>query len=96
MINTIAFIHLSVLIKRHIWLYCSHTTVRLNTFEQRSLSLFIRRPTMGKTIGEPGWSVGVSAVETLRNGDFRLRNASPLNTTYPLESMLFVLPEQWF
>ena len=32
---------------------------------------------MGKTIGEPGWSVGVSAVKTLRNGDFRLRNASP-------------------
>ena len=57
----------------------SHATVTLNTFEQRSLSLFIRRPTMGKTIGEPGpgWSVGVSAVKTLRNGDFRLRNASP-------------------
>ena len=54
----------------------SHATVRLNTFEQRSLGLFIRRPTMGKTIGEPGWSVGVSAVKTLRNGDFRLRNAS--------------------
>ena len=31
----------------------SHATVRLNTFEQRSLSLCIRRPTMGKTIGEP-------------------------------------------
>ena len=55
----------------------SHATVRLNPFEQRSLSLFIRRTTMGKTIGEPGWSAGVSAVKTLRNGDFRLRNASP-------------------
>ena len=55
----------------------SHATVRLNIFEQRSLSLFIRRPTMGKTIGEPGWSVGVSAVKTLRNGGCRLRNASP-------------------
>ena len=55
----------------------SHATVRLNTFEQRSLSLCIHSPTMGKTIGEPGWSVGVSAVKTLRDGDFRLRNASP-------------------
>ena len=57
----------------------SHATVRLNTFEQRSLSLFIRRPTMGKTIGEPGWSVGVSA---LRNGDFRLRNANSHSILY--------------
>ena len=32
---------------------------------------------MVKTIGEPGLSVGVSAVKTLRNGDLRLRNASP-------------------
>ena len=49
------------------------STLILSTFEQRSLSLFIRRPTMGKTIGEPDWSVGVSAVKTLRNGDPNIR-----------------------
>ena len=32
---------------------------------------------MSKTIWESGWSVGVSAVKTLRNGDFCLRNVSP-------------------